>query len=251
MSQKPTVAILTPCYSHLDPIMQEALLAMARNTSLEVATVYDGTRIKGSSVVHWTRNDLLTELFKSGRPFTHVLFVDSDVVVEKTTLVQLLSRKVDIVGAIYTKRQYPPQPCIYRYNPATSEYEGFTKLDDTQSLLEVDAVGTGCLLLSRTAINMVGNSYLTMDHEREVFGSIIEGLVRSRCNKVKLTKNYWWFRFLPKLNGAEEYGEDISFCLVAQRYCQLKIYVDMAARVGHLGQYPWSIDNYFAEGMNK
>src|SRR5215472_14157970 len=73
---KPTVVILCPTYRSPEPQMQDALRAMVTYThQKEIARVYSGPPMQ-SSVVHWSRNGLIAEHIKSGKPWTHVLFID-------------------------------------------------------------------------------------------------------------------------------------------------------------------------------
>src|SRR5258708_38813685 len=75
-AEKPVVVVLCPTYRSPEPQMRDALTAMVKHThDAGAATVYGGPPLS-CSVVHWSRNGLITEHLKSGKPWTHVLFID-------------------------------------------------------------------------------------------------------------------------------------------------------------------------------
>ncbi|HXF14702.1 MAG TPA: hypothetical protein VN517_16215 [Terriglobales bacterium] len=245
-AEKPTVAILCPTYRAPEPQMTDSLSAMVRYTREKgEAIVYAGAPVC-ASVVHWSRNWLLSEQLKSGKPWTHVLFIDDDMVVTPDSLEKLLSHGKDIVGGLCTKRTDPPIPNIRFYDKDSGETRQIWEWPE-DSLVEVDAVGTGLLLLSRHALEQVAQAYFDCLYEKEFYGLAGEKLENIKAERVRAfdeDKICYWFRFLPTPRHNIEMGEDISFCFMAQRYCGLKIYADTSVQPGHIGQYPFSIRDF-------
>src|SRR5689334_1703668 len=109
--QKPIVAILVPIYQQPEPQMQHGLNKMIKRTHEEgAAQCFIGPEVHGSSVIHWARNFCIAELIKTKHPWTHVLFMDDDIVAPDDALIKLLSHKKDIIAGLCTKRIDPPIP---------------------------------------------------------------------------------------------------------------------------------------------
>jgi len=243
----PTVAVLVPCYHQPEPQMSDAM-AKVYNYCREHGTcnIYTGPNVIGSSVVHWTRNFLTAELIKTQRPWTHVLYWDDDIVPAPESVAQMLSHKKDIVGGVCTKRIDPPIPNIRYWD---EEAKGFREIFDWPEgkLIEVGGIGTGFMLVSRHALEQVADAYFRCLYEREVFGLSEDRaakMMEARLKRFDDNANGHWFRFLPDLNGTTEYGEDMGFCFVARRYCNIPIYADTAVLPRHIGKYGYSVEDY-------
>lgn len=244
-AEMPTVAVLIPCYDHPEPQMADAL-AMMYKASQGVAHCFTAPVVRDSSVVSWTRNFLLAELIKTQKPWTHVLFLDDDIIPPPDAITKLLAHKKDIVAAVCTVRKDPPLPNIRRW---IDEVKGFKNILDWKEgeLLEVGGVGTGMMLISRHALEEVADAYFECRYEKEIFGLTDETIARIKTNRLahfEDSGNAFWFRFLPSLNGAYEYGEDISFCIMAWRHCGIKVYADTSIQPGHIGRYAFSVRDY-------
>jgi hypothetical protein len=198
-----------------------------------------GVPIRQMPVVHWARNAPMAGLIKSGKPFTHVLMIDDDIIPRPDDLVKLVSHGVDIVGALCVSGGEFPKPT------ARVLVEG--KLHELWSwpegLVEVEAIGTGMVLLSLNAIQKVADSYFACDFEKDVYGvsdEWVEKHSRLRTESFDASGNAYWFRFLM-LDGVNEHGEDIGFCRFAKKYCGLKIHVDTTVTPGHMKPYEFTV----------
>lgn len=243
---KPTIVVLCPTYRAPEPQMQDSLAAMVNYTrASNKAVVYGGPPLS-SSVVHWSRNGLITEHLKSGKPWTHVLFIDDDIVVEPGDLEKLISHKKDIIAGLCTRRNDPPIPNIRFWEEEVGNFQQIWEWPD-QQLIEVGAVGTGFMLISQHALEQVAQAYFDCLWEKEMYGLEGEKLEKLRTARMKMfdeTKICYWFRFLPAFQTPIEYGEDMSFCLMARRYCGIPTYVDTSITPGHIGNYPFSIRDF-------
>ena len=172
-----------------------------------------------SCVIHWSRNELL----KSRRPDDdYVLFVDDDICIEPDWIERLLSHGKDIVAGLCTRRVDPPEPNHRRWMESIQNYGTVLKWKHDGKLLEVDAVGTGLMLISRKVIE--------------------EMAARYHPGQYKADGNGWWFEFLKGPWG-NELGEDISFCLKASRM-GFGVYVDTSVCPMHMGDYNYEISDY-------
>lgn len=240
--RKPIVAILIPTHKKMENETGQAIermLPVARQNCHVVMRP-----IVGSSVVHWVRNDLLARLYKDKTPFDYVLFMDDDMVPQPEALSVLVERKVDIIGAVCTVRQDPPLPNVRHYNREAGYYQ--VADIDRPGLWEVDAIGTGFLLISKKALDAIGEYTLSQRYWIEHYGlSVEEAAKREKIERERAAQdhNCYWFEFLR--HGPGEISEDVSFCFKAQE-CGFKIFADSSIQVGHVGSYAFSLGDYWA-----
>jgi hypothetical protein len=255
---RPVVAVLVPSFRAPLPEMQNAYNAMRLYTAEQKAAYVLPSPIIQTSVVHWSRNELLATLIRSGRPFTHVLFMDDDMGPPKDALVKMLAHKKDIVGALCTVRQDPPKPNIRLINMETGDAGDIWKWQ-TDSLIGGNlpkdhslAVGTGMMLISRDALQKIAEAHLNCDYEREILKMPEEILAEVREARVRRFENPesggngWWFRFRSGQPHRDEYGEDIYFCWQAKKFCNIDTYVDTSVQPQHFGSYGYSIPDFLA-----
>ena len=141
------------------------------------------------------RNSLVRDAMQSN--CTHIIMMDVDQVYPVDTVTKLLAHKLPVVGC-QIHRRYPPfDPLMLKGE--LGKYQTIKEWEP-DSLVEVDATGTGCLLF-----------------DMDVFRKMPAPWFRSR-----------------KHNG-KPVGEDIGFCsdLRAAGY---RIFVDTSIKVPHLSQ---------------
>ncbi len=244
--EKPIVVVLCPTYRAPEPRMTDALSEMVRYTrEKDFAIVYSGPPIQ-SSVVHWSRNALVQDHLKSGKPWTHALFIDDDIVVEPNALEKLLSHKKDIVAGLCTRRNDPAIPNIRHFDQKTGLTKQVWEWPEGK-LIDGIYVGTGLMLVSQHAFEQVAQVYFDCLWEQEFYGlsgEKLEKLKAVRLKKFDEDKTCYWFRFLPTPAGDIEMGEDMSFCHMAKHYCGIEIHVDTSVQPGHLAPYPFSIKDF-------
>jgi hypothetical protein len=78
--------------------------------------------------------------------FTHLFFMDSDMTFPAGTLPRLLQRNVDIVGGFYTRKKPEFLPNVFELG--TVQPDGKIKTEFVTDFKEVEAIGTGCLLIN-------------------------------------------------------------------------------------------------------
>jgi len=241
---KPIVALLIPTHKKPENETGNALAKMIPEAR-KACHIIERPCI-ASSVVHWVRNQLLSALYKSKTPFDYVLFMDDDMVPAPQALNVLLGRKVDVIGAVCTVRQDPPLPNVRYFNQ--NEFVFQTADIDRPGLWEVGAVGTGFMLISKKALDAVGEYTLSQQYSRKYLGMSPEiADAREKRERARYANdgNAFWFEFLKHPLGDGEYGEDISFCFKA-RECGFTIYADSTEDVGHIGNYAYGRQDYWA-----
>jgi Glycosyl transferase family 2 len=240
--RKPIVAVLIPGNKNPESRTVQTLEQMIQATR-DVAHVIVRPSVE-TSVVHWVRNYMLAQLYESGTPFDYVLFMDDDMAPPSDALKVLLSRNVDVIGAVCTVRQDPPLPNARYYDAAGMFYQ--TADIDRPGVWKVGAIGSGFLLLSKKALEAVGEYTLTQAFAKKYLGMSEEvAKVREAREKSRAAKdrNQYWFEFLKHPKGEGEWGEDVAFCFKAME-CGFDVYADSTVIVGHVGKYAFSLHDY-------
>ena len=130
------------------------------------------------------------------KEFSHVLWLDSDMVFSENLLDDLIFCGKDIVCGKFISRHSPYVSCIFK---SIDPVERIDPKDITGSAFEVAACGFGAVFMKAQVLRDV-----LISHGGECFMPI---------------KNL---------------GEDVAFCRRA-RECGYKIYCEPTARVGHVG----------------
>jgi hypothetical protein len=245
LDQRPIVSVLVPTRDA--PKNQT-------NKAFEELIVYSKTRAIivpqpgiSSSVVHWARNDLLARLRKAGHRHEFVLLMDDDMVPPPDALVKMIDHDKDIVAGACTVRTDPPLPNFRVYDEKARTYHTAFEWGG-EGLIEVGGVGAAFMLVKRHVFDAIGEYTMAQTYPRKYLGMSAEVADRleAGCRKRAAdTFDQGWFEFLKQPDGDGEFGEDISFCFKA-RECGFTINVDTTIRVGHIGAYAYSIDDYMS-----
>jgi hypothetical protein len=195
---KQKIAILVPtrdlAHSHFSYSLTQ-MVKFSTQMGLDVYTFFDS-----STVLLNQRNNLVNMGKELGADY--FLWLDSDMIFPTTTLTRLLSHNKDIVGCNYMKRSLPLKPTAYL---DTTDWNTHLPLDNTNDLVEVEAMGMGCVLT-----------------KSEVF--------------TKLKKPY--FKFTYDVDTDDYLGEDFNLFKELKEY-NYKIYVDttLSKEIKHLGTF--------------
>lgn len=241
----PIVAVLMPSYRTPMKQAQDALAKMFNATRGHAQLFVEPTI--SSSIVHWSRNDALSRLLKTFKPWDFVLFIDDDIAPAPDAMIRMLAHKVDVVAAACTLRCDPPMPNFRIFNEETLTYH--TCFDWSREGLIGGlnyGVGTGMILLSHDVLQKVGEYYINCKFEEKfwgVSGDALDRLQTARQEKAKETANFWWYEFLKHPLGDGEYGEDISFCFKCTQL-GIPVHVDTTVRPKHIGDYGYNLDDY-------
>lgn len=241
----PIVAVLMPSYRLPAPQAWEGVNRMMR-ASLNVCHPYMEPTLR-QSVVHWTRNNALSILLKSMKPWDYVLFIDDDIVMPEDGLAKLLAHKVDIAAAACTVRVDPPMPNFRVYDPEERVFSVCIEWNK-EGLIggKYFGIGTGAVLISRDCLTKVAQYYINCEYEKKYYslsGEALDKLQTGRQKQAKETSDFWWFEFLKQPDGRGEFGEDISFCFKCIEL-GIPVHVDTTVRPKHMGDYGYNLDDY-------
>lgn len=123
--------------------------------------------------LEYTRNDIARCLMADAlleSDFTHLLMLDSDHI-HPPDIVQRLARwfrafpdKVQVVGGLNFRRGEPFDPCAF-----VDTGDGFYRrmAEWGQGAIEIDALGTGCVMIAREVFDGMPKPYFGYDYSKE------------------------------------------------------------------------------------
>lgn len=195
---EPRVVVCFPAYRD---VPSEAVLSLVRVVADGVSSGrVVGFRMATDTYLSCARNQLLKEALALNP--THLLWMDSDMVVPSDVVSRLLKHKKDIVSGLYFARR-PPHLAVCRrleeWVPDSGE--PFLCSDPPKELSEMAFVGFGCVLISA-----------------EVF---------RRCEQTAGRP----LTFFSHVNDPE--GEDVYFCRLVRGLGE-KIFLDPSCKCGHI-----------------
>jgi len=197
--------------------------------------------VAGESIITVGRNNAVMEFLASD--CTHLLFIDADVSFGVDTIRGLLAFDQDVVLAPYPAKNLNEQ----RMQDAAAHRGRSARLRDGlhyvlhaqadklqnafeagQTIVEVDAGPTGCMLIKRGVF----------DRMREAYPELQCRLCGTNAGR---TKRYdvWWRFFDTMVSDGEFLGEDIAFC---RRWRDIggSIWADLGATMSHVGRHAFT-----------
>jgi len=143
---------------------------------------------------------------------THCLFIDTDVIPDdKNFLDIMVSYDLSIIGLLCTKKCPPYEPILWKHDaPEEEKKNGFWVGGLGKGLVEVDATGTGCLLVKREVFEVMKEPY---------------------------------FKFISSYDDNIFQSEDVYFLNKAQSR-GYKVYVDTEHTCTHLGIYGYGLKDF-------
>lgn len=152
-------------------------------------------RIENGTLVYYAREALAR--YAILKHFTHVLWLDSDMVFQPEIVEDLSFSGHEFVTGIAHSRRPPYSSCIF-----TEIFPGVAKWQSNEypnNTFQIAACGMACVLMSVEILKDVSDKF---------------GLM-----------------YMP----TDTYGEDVAFCWRATQ-CGYKLYAEPSVRVGHVGK---------------
>ncbi|MBR20278.1 MAG: hypothetical protein CMA64_09085 [Euryarchaeota archaeon] len=212
------LSICTPCYGgqitekHYVSMISYTIACMKNNMKFSIETMAN------ESLVTRARNNLVAKTMLNPKA-THLMFVDADVGFDAESIYKLIAHDKDVVGGIYPKKTFEPE---YVFNPTKgAERNG--------SLLEVDDIGTGFLLIKRSVFDTMMSKFPNLKYNNSL-------------NLEPESEKFMYALFDTSIDKAGNYlSEDYTFC---ERWRNLggKIYADTSIQLTHTGYYPFTGD---------
>jgi hypothetical protein len=164
-----------------------------------------------------TRESMVDTALKAG--FEWIFFLDSDVILPDKALETLFSHKIPLINGIYkAKKPGGFWWAAWMRTKAPTGSEAFAPIESwTGRLIQVDVIGTGCMLIHRSVFEKIREKYPDLPFFL---------WAKERSPKV-----------LDKLNLPDpmmrEVSEDFYFCLLA-KLSGFPIVVDTEVKCGHI-----------------
>jgi hypothetical protein len=195
-----------------------------------------------SSLVTQGRNLCVAETLNHQDGYTHLLFIDSDIDFNFSTIEKLLKADKDIISCPYPMKSFDWDKVWNQKDKAASaqalKAPGLTfpiKLDDQENIssndgvVEVTHAPTGCMLIKRSVLEKMIKHY----PELEIFQPTnING------KEVKKQNFYNFFDTIHDPETKRCFGEDFGFC---QRWTDMggKLYIYIMDYITHVGEYQY------------
>lgn len=190
------ILIAIPTSREIDIQCAASLIGMKRKGKI-------GVFAPQSYAIDASRNLIVEHALEIG--YDYILWVDSDMILPKNTLLRLLSHNKDIVSGVYSYKVINGENAVVKRYSKTDEdtYEDVSlkEIRETKELMLVDGIGFGCVLTKVDIFNKIEQP---------------------------------WFKYEKDL------GEDIFFCRKAQE-TGIEIFVDPTVKAGHVGQVNYNI----------
>ena len=249
--KKMRLLVATPVHSEVSMHYAESLLTL-QGTGHSLGLVIDFLLLK-SSLVTQGRN-LCVSNFLNKKEYTHMLFIDSDISFDPSSVFKLLRCNKDVISIPYPMKtinwnkvhgRIQEQKDININDLSRSGFMFPIKVEDQQSItvskgiMEVTHAPTGFMLIKKEAILKMVEKY---PHLKIKQPTIMNG-------EAKDTDNLWNFFdtwFDQETN--KYYGEDFAFC---QKWRDIggKCYCYVDDFITHVGEYSYE-GKFIDELMN-
>ena len=242
VSTLPSIFVATPVHSECSIHYTQALLAFQQKCMLNGILV-SFTLLKSSLVTQGRNlcvNTFMEESIK--HPYSHMLFIDSDIEFSFETIMKLIAADKDIVAAPYPLKDLDWGKIAKRIKHKnitdgnTMSKQGFTwplKLEGKNEVTVIGGVAevthapTGCMLI-----------------KKQVFEKMIKELPELKINQPtvingKMVEKEFMYNFFDCYHEPETkkyYGEDFGFC---KRWAEIggKCHILVDEYITHIGEY--------------
>lgn len=158
-----------------------------------------------NQIVTRARN-MLSSIFMENKSFTHMLFIDADIVWNPLDVKKLIDHNLECVIGIYPNKQYKKKNDKLFLLPSSKVYQPFECKDN---LVRIEYGATGFMLLKREALERIQNDIETFNLPSGKDGEMIKLYNYFDCKVINndyLTEDYY-FSYLFNKNGGIIYAD--------------------------------------------
>ena len=188
--------IAVPCMDYMHVDFVDSLLKLCQHLQREGINYH--TEILSGTLVYMARNKLACKATCEG--YTHLLFLDSDMVFDESIVETLAFCGKDFVCGAFQSRRAPYGSCIFSSLKPVRRVKEYG-----MEPFQVEGCGMACTMISTKIISEVQSRY----------GNPFDP---------------------DKIDGIT-FGEDTAFCWRA-RQCGFEIWCEPTARIGHIAHVP-------------
>lgn len=210
------VAIATPCYGNMMVSQYVRSLAMTTARFQQLGIHFDLMFLSNEAIIGKGRNTLANAFLST--PATHLWFVDADMGWDSEAILRILGAMklggFEVAAAAGPRKATPTSFCVNF--PHEMQRDGMT------GYLEAMSVGTGFMVIARSAIEKMAAAHGNNYFRDPVSGRIIHNLFECETDKL----NQFW-------------SEDYTFC---NKWRKLggKIHIDFSVKLEHVGHQVWN-----------
>ena len=188
--------IAVPCMDYVHADFLKSLVGLQGHLQRE--RINHHVEIVAGTLIYFARDKLACKAINEG--FTHLLFLDSDMVFDESIVETLTFCGKDFVCGAFQARRPPYNKCVY------SSLKPLTKVENWgMEPFRVKGCGMACTMISTEILKDVQTRYGT-------------------C-------------FSPMMIDGTKYGEDLAFCVRANDI-GAEIWCEPTARCGHIAHVP-------------
>jgi len=193
--------------------------------------------LEPATLLH-TMRSVMASLVLQDDAYSHLLFVDTDLDFQAASVVKMLAADREVIGCAYPYRTVPLHETVTTADRTLRQViagkvpyaitlpEGISNLNVVHGICEVASIGTGLLLIRRSALEALAAS-----------GQIGRFVTTFPYSQWYHCSHYYGFFSHMQADGCD-YGEDYSFCRRWREICAGRIHALVADEVGHIGPLP-------------
>ena len=241
-TDKPVIFVATPVHSECSIHYTQSLLQF-QQACMKKGIMVSFALLK-SSLVTQGRNLCVSNFLESTDPYTHFLFIDSDIDFNSETIFSMIEADKEVIAAPYPLKAIDWDKIHKRittkdFDADTLSKMGFTwpiklenqtQIEIKKGIMEVSHAPTGCMLIKRQIFDKMMKAYPELKIEQPTV-----------VNGQESTKPYY-YNFFDTYHEPESkryYGEDFGFC---KRWTKIggKCYLYVADDITHVGEYRYT-----------
>ena len=187
------------CSLYTESLINIFLLLSKNNIEFEIKFI-------NNQIVTRARN-MLCYIFMENNSFTHMMFIDADIVWKANDILNLLEHKLECVIGVYANKGYNWNNDKLKIDPSSSIDYSNNEILPNENLISINRAATGFMLLTKSALSRIENDidrfFLPMDDKLVMVYNYFD------CNVVEhnyLTEDYY-FSYLFKKNGGAIYAD--------------------------------------------
>jgi len=241
---KPCIFVATPCHSECSIHYAQACLAFQQECFKRGIRV--SFQLIKSSLVTQGRNLCVSNFLIDCEtiPFTHFLFLDSDICFKAETIFKMIEADKEVIAAPYTLKSIDWDKIEKRSKGKNSsgkdlsrmgftwpvKLEGQNEVRVQSGVAEVTHVPTGCLLIKKQVFDKMIQGYPNLRIDQP---TIINGKEKTRPHFYNFFDTYF------EEETHRYYGEDFGFC---KRWTKIggKCHLYVLDEITHIGEYQYT-----------
>jgi len=236
------IFVAIPCHSEISIHTCQSLLVLQQECMRKGMLV--SFSLMKSSLVQQGRNLLVSEFINDSMKYDYLLFIDSDIDFQASTIFKMIEKDKDLIACPYPMKTFDWEKAWRRLNKEAIDQadhlskSGFTfpikvhnknEITVNDGVAEVSHAPTGCMLIKRSVIEKMMAHYPELRINQPTIVNAKEAFKENFFNLFDCVHD-------PKTK--EFFGEDFGFC---KRWTEMggKVYVYILDYITHVGEYQY------------